>query len=354
MTIGLDDITYLPAIRSRSAELRGYRELRAETRAGLMPVVSLGQMGNSKDPVRLLENLHTHLDPFFLDLNTTPNQQCEGWEKLCDPANAFQAWRDFAKRSEKAVPVALIGEGGKLREFVQQVRAIEREYGKVVVRSRKPTHDAGLLQTVVSSVDSVANLLIVLDFGYIRGSMEPREIEARRIISGLRLIDDTVRIAVVASSFPRSVIAFGENQGALDIQERSFHLNIGGDDVAIYGDHASIYPEPFEPIQSRFVPRIDYATSTHWRYRRYRQDDFGYLRCAEELVNMPDWEPSFANEVWGAARIAETVSRRSPPDGFNAPSNWIAARVNMHIERQRGWSLAIREEDGWDDGDGDV
>lgn len=348
--IGLDDITYLPAIRSRAAELRGYRELRAETRAALAPIVALGQMGNVKDPAKVRDNLNATLGPFFLDLNTYQNQRCEGWETLCDPTNAFENWREFAKGADSAVPVALLSANAKMRDFAQQVRAIEKTYSKVIVRSRQPATDLPLLQAAISSIDSVANLFVVLDFGYIRGSMDAREIEARRTITALRLVDDTVRIAVLSSSFPRSVVAFGETKGALDILERRFHQNLGGEDVAVYGDHCSIYPEPFEPTMSRFVPRIDYVTSSQWHYRRFRQEDGGYTRCAQELVTkLPEWEPPFTSVSWGAAQIAETVRRGSPPEGFNAPANWIAARVNMHIERQQSLSTAIKEDDEWGD-----
>ena len=50
----LDAIRYLPTIRSRQAELRGYMELQAATKAALHPLVSLGKLGRLDQSERVL------------------------------------------------------------------------------------------------------------------------------------------------------------------------------------------------------------------------------------------------------------------------------------------------------------
>ncbi len=359
-SVMLDGINYLPAIRSRQAELRGYRELRADTKAALNPIIAIGKIGRQDDPVRVLEGLKEGIGTYFLDVNTLPGQQCVGWENLCDPANNYERWREFAATADNAIPVALLRDGVHERPFVRQALAIEQSHGVVLVRSRRPGTDLPALQAVASAIEDVNNLFVVLDFGYIRGSLEARETEARKVITALRTTDSAIRIALLASSFPRAVSAFGESRGTLEIVERDLHYRLGGDEVSIYGDHAAIYPEYFEPTMSRWVPRIDYCTDTAWIYRRSRDQEMegrvtsGFVVCARDIVGIPEWEPAFADTAWGAGIILQTATSGSIPQGFGAPSNWIAARVNMHIERQKDLALRLSDPGAWDDDDSDA
>ena len=330
----LDAIRYLPTIRSRQAELNGYHRLRDATKDQVHPMVALGKLGRLDDAPRVLAAINDKVGPCFLDLNTTPYQTCGDWEHYCNPEGNYQAWRELAAEHPGIMPVALLRESATERPFVRQVILIERDHGVVVIRSRRPLADLPALQSALSAVDDVNNVLVVLDFGYVRGALEARETEARRVISSLRTVAPATRVVVMGSSFPRAVSAYGDQAGTLDIIERDLHLRIGGDEVAIYGDHASIYPEPFEPSMGRFVPRVDYCLDYSWLYRRRREDDGGYVACARQVVESPDWEPEFANKAWGAEIIRITAATGAVQKGFGSPANWIAARVNMHIERQ--------------------
>ena len=330
----LDAIRYLPTIRSRQAEMRGYAELRPQTKAVLHPLVSLGKYGRMDDAARVLEMITQRVGPCFIDLNTAAGQTCSQWNELCDPADNYQAWRDLASTVEGVIPVALLRDGATERPFIRQALMIEERFGTLIIRSRRPAQDLPALQAALSAVDDVNNVLIVLDLGYVRGALEPKETEARRVISALRTTDASARVAVVASSFPRAISVYGDQRGSLSIVERELHAQIGGDAVAIYGDHASIYPEPFEPTVSRWVPRVDYCLDYAWLYERRREDGGGYLECARQIASSADWDSTFADISWGADAVRRAASAVAVPAGFGSPGNWIAARVNMHIERQ--------------------
>ncbi|HHK0243877.1 beta family protein [Pseudomonas aeruginosa] len=343
----LDAIKYLPCLRSRRAEMRGYSELQADTKEGLIPLVSLGKLGTTSSAEQVLASVKRTFTKAFIDLNSNSNQICSDYLDYLDPENSYSAWRDLFHADESFVPTAILATNGNVRSFTRQIMEIERRHGVVAIRSKNGAQDLAAMQSAISAVDDVNNVLFILDFGYIRGAVAPRETEARRLISALRAIDPVARIAVVGSSYPRSVSAYGEEAGALEIEELELHAQIGGDAVAIYGDHSSIYPEPFEPSISRFVPRIDYCLADSWIYRRYRDLNgiSGYIRCANSILESPDWDPAFAEHSWGAAKIQETAA--GVPAGFAAPANWIAARVNMHIERQ--WlSMQIEDDDDLD------
>lgn len=360
----LDAIHYLPVLRSRRAELRGYAELRQETKDSLHPIVSLGKLGRVDDAHRVLEDISKRVGRCFLDLNTATGQACSQWSALCDPSDNFQAWRQLAQTVEGVTPVALLRDATSERPFIRQVLLIENQFGAVVIRSRRPAQDLASLQAALAAVDSVNNVLIVLDLGYIRGAVEPKQTETRRVISALRTTDPSARIAVIGSSYPRSISVYGDRRGTLQILERELHASIGGDEVAIYGDHASIYPEPYEASVSRWVPRIDYCLEDAWRFERHRDDAGGYVACATHIVDAADWDPAFADRSWGAEIIRRTAANQEVEGGFGAPGNWIAARVNMHIERQTHYGRGIDEDeltadwdadppgdDGWDDND---
>lgn len=349
----LDAINYLPCIRSRQAELKGYSELRQTTKDALHPIVALGKLGRAYHSEKVLEQVIAKVGPCFLDLHSAPGQTCEDWDQLCDHSDNYKAWRDLAASVAGITPVALLREGATERPFIRQVLSIENDFGAVVIRSRQPAQDLAALQAALSAVNEVNNLLIVLDFGYVRGALEPKAIEARRVISALRTTDPTARIAVVGSSYPRSVAVYGDRRHMLEILERDLHAQLGGDEVAIYGDHSSIFPEHFEPTMSRWVPRIDYCLDAAWLYERRREDEGGYVECARSIVASTDWDAEFATQAWGAGKILEAADTEVVPVGFGAPSNWIAARVNMHIERQSALSTAVLRAGGDDDDDFD-
>ncbi|PVM74070.1 beta family protein [Caulobacter radicis] len=347
----LDAITYLPCIRSRQAELKGYLELRQETKDLLHPIVGIGKLGRISQAGRVLEQVFAKVGRCFIDLHSAPGQTCDEWDQLCDHADNYRAWRELAGSIGGVTPVALLRDGATERPFIRQVLSIENDFGAVVVRSRQPAQDLSSLQAALAAIDEVNNLLIVLDFGYVRGALEPKAIEARRVISALRTTDPTARIAVVGSSYPRSVAVYGDRRGVLEIVERDLHAQLGGDDVSIYGDHGSIYPEHFEPTMSRWVPRVDYCLDNAWLYERRRDDEGGYVECANAIVASADWDPAFVTQAWGAAKIFEAHNSGAVPAGFGAPANWIAARVNMHIERQSALSTSANEggEEDFDD-----
>lgn len=334
--------------------MRGYAELRAQTKAALHPLISLGKMGRVDESRRVLEAIVQKVGPCFLDLNTAPGQTCSDWNDLCDPADSYKTWRELAASFENITPVALLREGATERPFIRQVLTIEDRFGAVLIRSRRPAQDLPSLQAALSAVDDVNNVLIVLDLGYIRGAMEPKEAEARRVISALRTTDPTARVAVIGSSFPRAISVYGDHRGSLSIIERELHAQIGGDDVALYGDHASIYPEPFEPAMGRWVPRVDYCLDYAWTYERRKEDGGGYVECARQIVDTADWDPAFADLAWGAAVIRTTAATGTVQPGFGSPGNWIAARVNMHIERQAALGATTQvQNDDLDDWDGE-
>ncbi len=335
MPIDFDAYRYYPSLRTRMWEMRGYKELPNAEKDRLLPLIVLANHGRTKAVSDVFLKVDEALEgrPCIIDIEQSPIYACDECIALVNPSGGFSAWREFVGARQHVVPTALLPSDGPLREIVRQVMLLEQERGQVVVRSRSPAADLAALSAIMSAVDAVNNLLIILDFGYVRSRTKARTIEAANVINALREIDDAVRIVVLGSSYPKSAAAYDDSAAALEIEERAMHAALGGDAVAIYGDYASIHPEPMEPMQSRFVPRIDYPLPDAWVFRRVRADQGGYEECARRIVSLVDWDPELINAgIWGAQKILS--ASQGDLTAMNTPGPWIAARVNMHIWQQ--------------------
>lgn len=342
--IDFDEYNYYPSLRTRLWEIRGYKQLDSDSKNLLVPTFVLSKLGAKAEAPAIMEALLRDFDdrPLILDLETHAAYACDNCPGFLDAADDFRAWREFVANYENVVPTALIPQGAPIRNIVRQVVALQRDHERVVVRSRSPSADLATLTSVLSAVESVDGLMIVLDFGYVRSRVSACSVEAAQVINALRTIDPATRVVVMGSSYPKSAAAYGDTGAHLDIEERQLHLALGGDAVTIYGDHGSIHPEPFEPSQARFVPRIDYALPDEWIFRRARADRGGFIECARQIVALPDWDAVFADQCWGAGKIREVAG--GVMDGMGSPGPWVAARVNMHLWNQARYQPAAAAE----------
>ena len=346
--IDLDQFRYVPALRTRMWEMRGYAELPEADKGLFLPVFSLCRYNQTRDVTGVAVKLQEAVAgrPFILDLEQSAELGCGDAARLLDPANAFGAWRAFAAAQPYALPAVLTPRGAPLREVVRQALAMERSFGRVVIRSRDFAADSRAMLAILGAVEDIANVMIILDFMYVRGRWQACALDAAEAINQLRTVDPSVRIVVMGSSYPRSAATYDDAGTVLQIEERLLHRQIGGDEAAIYGDHAAIFPEPFEPMPSRFVPRIDFPLPDAWVFRRVREDRGGFIECARRITDLDDWDPELEDQVWGARKIA--AAARGDVDRMQAPAPWIAVRVNLHLWRQLRYAVGVAE-DGLED-----
>jgi hypothetical protein len=338
-SLELNGFSYFPSIRTRLWEMRGYRELTDEDKKKFVPIITLSKHSQRTETKSVTETILEEFKdrPYILDLEINSVYACIDSSALCDPENGFAKWREFSKSHPGAAPVALITPDASIRDTVRQAIEIEKTHGQVILRSRSPMTDLPVLTAILSAVDSIANLHVILDFGYIRGQIKAIQAEATTVINSLLEIDLGLHLIVVSSSYPRAVAAYDDAGTTLEIEERILHEAIGGDTIATYGDYASIHSEPFAPSPSRFVPRVDYALPDAWIFRRVREDKGGFKKCAEQILDLNEWEPELVNDVWGAKMIAEAAA--GDLTRKNTPGFWIAARMNLHIWRQLNYTL---------------
>lgn len=336
---------YAPVIRTRASELQGIAKLREETKVKLLPRVDLAKLGQNHSVNNSLDKwLSSFSGPAILNLAPYEKLRVSEYDDLVDSSNNFRQWISFVEKSkcanESLIPSIIYNNKVTKREFVKQVHELESQFKKIVLtvdpRKERDIQAALEAATVVNEID---NLLIILDCGQINPSRQMLALESTLdAINRLRSIDTSVEIVTASTSFPKSFAPFcsdiaGE-KGIIPMLEWDNYHTLGGQDVAIYGDYASVHGEFYES-RGVFVARVDYPTPSEWIFERRRKltdDKTGkelYQLAAQEIINNEVWDDDL--DLW-STDIIRKVSR-GEIEKFASPSKWISVRVNLHIER---------------------
>jgi len=344
------NFNYYPKLTSKPAEIKGLLHLPDLVKNKILPTFVLGKWMSSQDVVKPYEafiKAFGNNRNFILDITDKTDRQSDGSKELDNPEGDFKAWRAYVESLESSViPAVQASPQATLRNVVRQAIKLESFFGALAFNIDifdSSTIDKQL--AALSALDEPSNSIIQLDYGYITQSsftgIRSRVIE---VINDVRRIDPTLEIVVTGSSFPRSAAEYGDSQGAIPILERELFLQIGGDNVAIYGDHASIHPKAPTPGIMRFVPRVDYATPDNWIYRRRKAEGdnkSAYIECAKSIIESEEWDDGL--NVWGANEIRRVAN--GDTDKMLSPQNWIAVRVNLHIYQQTLSTASLSEYD---------
>jgi len=353
--LAYEDYCYFPALRTRQAEMRGLAELDADRKKRLLPLLTLGRWPKAVDFSRSAEKANEVMSelPHFLDLTRDASHLNEQQLKLRDPTNAFEAWRIFLSTYQSAIPVVQLVQGARQRDQVKQALFIESSVGKLAFRIQDFSVDTPLVINALSALDDPKNAIVFIDCQYIRSALAAYVTATIATINDLRTQFPELMIVVLSTSFPSSVIPFTDStqrRGTIDIQERDLHARIGGDAVAMYGDHGSVHSvvRPDTAIMT-WSARVDYPRETSWSFERRPgvQSDVGFAECADAIVKT-DAEIG-TRGIWGEERIVEAAKGNPYARG---PASWIAVRVNIHLARQLDFSTRLARSDLDPDGNG--
>lgn len=337
INIKFDDYLYYPTLRTRVAELRGLRELSQDRKDKIVPLLTLGRWPRAEDFTRPAEKAIEAMDgrPVFFDLTTDANHLAEEQKNLRNPENGFEAWRVFISQFDSAIPVIQINRGAKVRDVVAQARMFEASKGRLAFRIRDFSHDTPYVINALSALDSPLNAIVFIDCQYIRDALSAFITAAITTINQIRVEFPEAIISVLATSFPASTIPFADQsgkRGVINILERVLYDQIGGNSIAIYGDHASIHSVVYDESGiMRWAVRVDAPQEREWYFERRPQDqsEQGYQNAAQEIVNsFPEMKVS---DIWGEQKIVEAAAGAVHA---KAPASWISVRVNIHLSKQ--------------------
>lgn len=342
--IKFSDFLYYPSLRTRRAELNGLQRLDNEEKKQIIPLLTLGRWPKSDNLEKSMEHCLDSMgdNPFFVDLTYDQDTLSDKINILRNPNNGFENWREFIKSYNKIIPVIQFNDSAPTRDIIQQALKCEADFGKIAFRIRDYVKDIPRVIAGMSAISNTENAIVFIDSQFIRNSYAPAKMATISTINEIRRNIPNSYIVSLASSFPQSLP--GEN-GVIDIQERSLHMEIGSYNTAFYGDYGSIHAVVYDnPNIMRWSPRIDYPSFFEWIYERRSYTMFspreGYIDAAQAIVNKyPDIKDE---KSWGAKMIIDAANGN--PYG-NSPVSWIAVRVNIHLSKQINLSKVIFSEE---------
>ena len=354
INLKFENYQYFPTLRTRQSEMRGLKELDRDRKSKILPLLTLGRWPRATDfdkPAEKASEVMADL-PYFLDLTTDTTHLGDQQKLLRDSSSAFKAWQDFLAKYEKAIPVIQLDSDAKIKDIFKQTQALENKKGKIAFRIKDFTSDTPLVINSISAMDDASNAIVFVDCQYIRDSFVAYVTAAVATINQLRNEFPELMIVVMSTSFPSSVMSFVDStqtKGEIDILERQLHARIGGNPVAVYGDHASIHSVVYDDVRiMRWSARIDYPQNFQWTFERRSGDQTqaGFISAANEIVCL---DPQIGTrKIWGEQMILDAAA--GSPFGA-APSPWIAVRVNIHLSRQIDLSSLFENQDDEDEDD---
>lgn len=334
-------MNYMPIVRTRAAELKGFRELSDDVHRSIFPLIELTRSRRSSrnpggDIQRSIDAIGEILAdrPFVADLTSLASQQNSEFNQLLDDTDAFRNWTNFARDRlpPTCVPIVHLTDPFEESDFAPQVERLLEQFTRVAVRvPTSYTELPEIISTLEAVLGSLQDVVFILDAGYVTA----------KSLSGAygRLSEMLAELAgknpnwlsVASSSFPSSVtsVGGGDDEGELELHEVTLGnalLRVRSD--LRYSDYAAIYPMDFSGTVVNWVPRVDVMLDEKFYYYRYRRTAGGYPLAAAEARRDPRW---VSLDCWAQDNI--NAAAAGNPNGMS-PSFWIANRVNFHISRQ--------------------
>lgn len=347
MSAFFEEFPYYPALRTRPAEMLGYKEIDEEIKDELLPLITLGAWPKQPGVTVSLESAKAAIGdrPFLLDITAEPRYQNPEILELLSPSGSFSAWRTLIQSHTLAIPVVQMRGSLRLPDLMRQTRELAKlAQERVAFRIVDLAADTSRTVAALSTLDSADKALVIIDLGLVVKEMIGKCIaDSLSTINQIRQEVPEATLCVMSSSFPASVTKSfdkdsGGTRGSIPIIEREIFEEIGSD-ACLYGDHGSIHPKVSAATGGRYTPRIDYPTAESWEFeRRPDTDALGYVSAAKALLD--SFPEIRRNKSWGARKIVSAAA--GTIDKMKTPSSWIAARVNMHVTRQFHLSQASK------------
>lgn len=342
--IDFSKLRYVYSVKTTDAELRGVREISSErfVSDGSLPVFELTRSRATKklangDVDKRMEQIREICAgrPFVLDLTSHDDLSNPQIERLHDDANGFKNWRDFLSRYNDLDIIPAIHT--YVEDFEQSLReevgALSISHGKMAFRLDAEVDPLPFLRVISDQLGGLERVLLIVDAEYV----DEKNFQAKSMSIVRRLQDIAesdlgfLHVVVMSSSFPSSVTSReggGDDFGALvQYEKRLFEEAVMPSGRLIYGDYASIHPVRYQTRGGAWVPRIDISHDEYYIYTRYRREDGGYVRAAQEMVALDEYD---VPNCWAADQIDAAAA--GSPNG-RSPSFWISARLNGHVSR---------------------
>ncbi len=346
------DISYLPIISLRPAEMRALEELPNRTKDRLLPITHLRPWTTSHQ----MENGTRRLAQAYGDrpIVVAMGDREAGTERpvhgqleaLRHPADGFRAWCSFLQSNANYIPAIQFSPA--VAEEEAQISRLYRLSRGLVVIIERPVFSAieTLTKRVGRRTQDGKNVCFVVDFGFAGKDYLQTAGQADDKIKIIKAYCPAAFIAISASSFPPSFVGVNKQP----IFERVLFDGLPDKDRLIYSDRGSARVERQMGGGGQPAPRVDYPLPDSWRFERSEDaTDFqGYVEQAVRVMRSGVWNPNL--RVWGTQMIERTAA--GDMSAISSPLKATAARINLHLQRQAFYSDPKSAEDTDEDWEG--
>ncbi len=379
--------SYFPAFSTREGELKAFKELDPSILDRIVPVVTLTR---EREAPSLAASLYTVVEtvgsrPIIIDFDHRPRPlktpqeiQAERARKaeerreqgkppfnytdnfearlvrqrqatvdfnrsiadLQSSSNGYENWRAFSLSYENVIPIVKMSDPAQI---AAQVRGIVKAGRKMAFRV--DVTDPGSIATFLVAaphIDRSDRAVIILDAGYIRGSVGGAEIRVTKALKDIQnnipaIFDEVVKVCM-AGSFPSSLLGL---TSPLVIEERNLFDRVRNAGWGVrYGDHASVQPRSDQDFGNGFYAHVEVAHRRSWYFDRAsaKSKASEYQKCALALVNNAvAWGGRCKS--WGTDAVERVAQHHSddgrvPPFKLSKPGRWVGVRVSQHITQQ--------------------
>jgi len=353
----MNDIIYVPIIKTSDAEIRGLENLRNDVKDDITPLFELTRSRKAKkapegDIFRRLKRLGEAYGTgqFILDLIGEPNLSNSQIDSLHHNRNGYKNWIKFMVVLKddfpEIIPVIQISDEGidSAKVFYdriqKQVESLDENFDNIVYRFPLEYQHFKDDLAVICRATSGEKIICIIDAGFI--TQKKSSIYSSKAIAVIKELEgfSLGKIALSATSFPKNPVEFGgEEYGEFQLEECLFYekVNLKVQSELIYGDYATI--NPIRSLQAGgrgWVPRIDMPIEELIFYHRSRKSKLeakyanAYTRVAKLVRNEQRYKAikKKTDGCWGIEQIE--LAAKGYPQGLS-PSFWISVRMNIHI-----------------------
>ncbi|WP_114011714.1 beta family protein [Cohaesibacter intestini] len=298
---------YFLLFKTADAEKRAWRNLVAQRRSAITPIVELSRgkkkrnAGKDADGKPLTaeqllstfgvygfeRNWQTSLELlgdcewFFLDLTREPSLSCAEIEQISGSNNGYEKWTSFVlDRRDEGIsvrPTLIVNpaeeddETSYVADLRSQFNTFASNFSEIAYRVAISEDDEFLfdLISLKGEIDSFqgsgGRFFVILDHEYVRpGNGLVHSKRTKQVISSIYSELKQVEIVVLATSFPKSVTDIGDEEHSIfRVEEMFLYEEVKKTHAKIkYGDYGSINPVRNDEviITQGWRPRIDFVS----------------------------------------------------------------------------------------------
>lgn len=332
----LTQVSYLPMLSARPAEMVALQELPNRDKDLLLPFFQLRPWVAARRLSAAIDRLEEAYGnrPFFIslaepDFSGERREVHDELDQLRDAARGFANWCEFVEERPNLMPALQLTDVAQFDAQATRLHALGRGVIVHIERGAFP-FIRQIANRTAANTNRGTDTVFVLDFGRQTNTFLVHVAETVGYMRTILEAAPLARVALSASSFPSSFTALTEQP----IFERRVFEEVRAQigPAALYSDRGSARAER-QAGGGRPIPRVDYVKPSSWLFFR---DDEGldrpaaYAQQARTLMSSPDWRPDL--RIWGTQMIERTAA--GDPSAIVSPARSTAARINIHLHLQ--------------------